>query len=96
MTDDPLLYRQLAAEHDLDVPGGVPALAGLDDPIAALDAQSIAYRSIGPGDVVLDGEIPGMAERIHPPYLPGQDVRPATVEEYEAAGWDEGRADPRP
>ena len=96
MGTDPLLYRQLADGSGVDVPDGAPALAWLDDPVAALDAQSVAFRGMGPGDVVLDGDIADMAERFHPPYVPGEDVAPAGVEEYEAARWDHGRTDPRP
>lgn len=81
MSDTPI-YRQLAAEHRVDVP--------------ELDAQSIAYRGMTAADAVPDVELSRLAERIHPPYVPGADVRPGTVEEYERAGWDRGRVDRRP
>lgn len=105
MTDSPI-YQQLADERLVDVPeyrppapDDGPALAmlgpdGFDAP--ALDEQSIAFRRMSAADAVPDAELAAMAERVHPPYVPGADVRPASVEEYEAAGWDAGRTDPRP
>lgn len=92
MSDSPI-YQQLSAEH----PPDVPALAGLDAPrFDGLDAQSVAYRGMTALDVVADVELPGLAERRHPAYVPGATVPPASVEDYEAIGWDEGRTDPRP
>jgi hypothetical protein len=77
------IYQQLADERLVDVP-------------EQLDAQALAYRGMAAADAVPDVELPALAERVHPPYVPGADVRPGSVEEHEAAGWDRGRVDPRP
>jgi hypothetical protein len=59
-----------------------------------MDAQSRAYREMGPDDIVADEDICHFAVRTHPPLrdmstLKGPDA-------YEAEGWDSGREDPRP
>lgn len=92
MTDPPI-YAELAAKRGFHLPDEVPALAGLDDR-ATLDAQSVAYRGMGPADIVGDGEIAAMAERIHPAYVPGGAPPPATGGEYEQVGWDRDRPTP--
>lgn len=83
---DPLIYQQLSDETLIDVP---------EQP--ALDAQSRAYREMGPDDAVTDDEIQHYAVRSHPPLDANPDDPPLLLgpDYFERRGWDAGREDPR-
>lgn len=80
---DPI-FRDLGGEH-----------LRPDTPAPEWDAQSRAFREMGPADITTDDDLAAMTLRAHPAYEPGRDVPPAAPEEYEAIDWDRERTDPR-
>lgn len=60
------------------------------------DPQSVAYREMGPGDVVLDEEIGEHVQRVHGPLSVAGRRLLLSPADWETERWDAGRVDPRP